>query len=92
MKKILIITLSLVLMVIFSFPMSFAEDKKVKYAVTINIAYNALSIAEANKIVADALEKHKEACKVDVKIEKAGNNFYTISDSDLIVSLQNAAN
>ena len=72
MKKLFLITLVLALLVIFSFPMSFAgdKDKKVEYAVTINITYNALSIADANKIVGDILEKHQDACKVNVEINK----------------------
>ena len=45
----------------------------VKYEVTISVTYNALTIEEANKVIADSLDRHKTACKVNVSAKKAGN-------------------
>ena len=52
------------------------KEDEVKYEVTISVTYNAVSIAEANKISSEAIEMHKTACKTKVSIEKGGNYGY----------------
>lgn len=47
---------------------------EVKYEVTISVTYNAVTIEEANKIIADALERHKTACNVNVSTKKGPSN------------------
>lgn len=58
-----------------------ADDPETKYEVTISVTYNAVSIEEANKIIADALERHKTACKTDVKAKKVGDDGYFTIDA-----------
>ena len=70
MKK-LIIVLSLLLA--FS-AQSFADE--IKYKVTIEVTYNAVSIEKANEVMADAIAEHKTACKTKVKAEKVNNSNY----------------
>lgn len=45
-------------------------DSKARYEVTITVVYNALSIEDAAKISADAIERHKTACKTRVVMKK----------------------
>ena len=52
-----------------------ADEPETKYEVTISVTYNAVSIEEANKIIADALERHKTSCKTDVKAKKVGDTL-----------------
>ena len=57
----------------------FATDSRekaaeVKYKVTISVTYNAVSIAEAGKMIADSLEQHKTACVNKASTEKVGIN------------------
>ena len=88
MKK-LIIVLSLLLA--FS-AQSFADE--IKYKVTIEVTYNAVSIEKANEVMTDAITKHKTACKTKVKAEKINNyNFvttnYSYDDNDLVTLTDN---
>ena len=70
MKKILIITLSLVLMVIFSFPMSFAGDYRGYYTVKIEIIYETISLEDARKLAQEILQRHRVARDVVVTVDK----------------------
>ena len=58
-----------------------AEEKEVKYAVTISVTYNAISIADATEIACDAMLLHQEACKNEIKIKKVNNQEINMSIS-----------
>jgi hypothetical protein len=47
-------------------------EEPVKYEVTFNIKYNALTAEEAKELVGMLLVKHKDACKVEVDVKKNG--------------------
>jgi len=52
-----------------------ADDTKkslVKYEVKITVTYNALSIEDAGKAVAQAMRDHSKACNVEVTTKKVG--------------------
>ena len=46
-----------------------AEEKRPQYKVTISVTYNTVPAKQAAKIVREAMEKHKDACSVEVKTE-----------------------
>jgi hypothetical protein len=52
------------------------EEVPVKYEVTIDVTYNAVTADEAAKIQRAALIAHKDACKVEIKSAKGNNGFY----------------
>ena len=64
MKRIFIVFIMVVFMVV----PALAEEKKAepKYQVEITVVYNAVSIAEADRITANARRDHVDACKVEI--------------------------
>ena len=56
-------------------------DKQInepKYKVTIEVAYNAVSIKDADRITANARREHVDACKVKIESEKIDRNRNSI--------------
>ena len=56
----------LVLFVILLASVAYAEEKEVKYQVTIKVTYNAISIVKAQAIILDALNRYNDACETKV--------------------------
>ena len=57
-----------------------ADDTKkslVRYEVKITVTYNALSIEDAGKVVAQAMRDHQKACSVKVVTKKVGGLLTT---------------
>ena len=54
------------------------EVDEQKYEVKLSIIFNAVNAEEAHKIISDAVDRYKEACKVD--IEKSQNHNYGITN------------
>ena len=56
---------------------AYAEEQM--YEVTIEIKYNAITQAEADKVIADAIERHQAPCKIEITKSKAGSGLTNIS-------------
>jgi len=74
MKKLIIILIAACFLVGAVSSTSADDTKKslVKYEVKITVTYNALSIEDAGKVVAQAMRDHQEACSVNVTTKKVG--------------------
>ena len=59
----------------------FVNAKEPEYEVTIHIVYNSMPASEIADLVQNQLRKHKNACKVDIKIK----NLDVADDSNLII-------
>lgn len=81
MKK-LIVAIVVLLALAIGLKVAYATDEpETKYEVTISVTYNAVGIEEANKIIADVLERHKAACKSEAKAKKVGSEaYFTVGD------------
>ena len=64
MKKVLFTVIIFMLMT------GFVSAKEPEYEVTIHVVYNSIPVSEIGDLVRDQLSKHKDACKVEVKIKK----------------------
>ena len=51
------------------------EVAKITYEVTISVTYNAVSLEEANRIMAKANAEHQGACRVEIGCEKNGGDL-----------------
>lgn len=95
MKKRVVAILA-ILFVLQTISFGFAEEKKkaeTKYEVTITITYNAVSISEAQRLHNEAIEEHKDACKVTVKTEKgqglqSGMTYYFQPNASNTITLE----
>ena len=56
--------------IIFMLMTGFVSAKEPEYEVTIHVVYNSIPVSEIGDLVRDQLRKHKDACKVEVKIKK----------------------
>ncbi|MHA2113687.1 MAG: hypothetical protein ACW98W_19680 [Candidatus Hodarchaeales archaeon] len=54
---------------------SLIEEDPVKYEVTIEIKYNAVSSAKVVELVREFTGEHGEACEVDVRVRKYRGNM-----------------
>ena len=80
MKRLFIIIIAICFLAGAVSPIS-AGDKKdvkyeVKYEVKIAVTYNAVSIKDADHIVANAIREHQDACDVKVVTKKLGSVSY----------------
>jgi len=74
MKKLLLT------IIIFMFMAGFAIAKDPKYEVTINVVYNSIPVHEIGDLVRDQLRKHKDACKVEIKIKNPEDTSTSLTD------------
>ena len=73
---------SLFAIVIFMLVAGFAQAKEPEYEVTIHVVYNSIPASEIADLVQNQLRKHKDACKVDIKIKNPESNGTTASMDD----------
>ena len=66
--------------VIFMLVAGYALAKEPEYEVTIHIVYNSIPAYEAAVLIENQLRKHKDACKVDIKIKNPETGISTLSD------------
>ena len=59
-----------------------AIAKDPEYEVTIHVVYNSIPASEIADLVQNQLRKHKDACKVDIKIKNPESNGTTASMDD----------
>jgi hypothetical protein len=52
-----------------TFRWEFVDENESKYEVTIHIVYNSISNSEIADLIKSQLRKHKDACKVEIKIK-----------------------
>ena len=55
--------------IIFIFVVGYALAKEPEYEVTIHVVYNSIPASEIADLVQNQLRKHKDACKVEIKIK-----------------------
>ena len=55
--------------IIFMFVTGFALAKEPEYEVTIHVVYNSIPASEIADLIESQLRKHKDACKVEIKIK-----------------------
>ena len=75
--------------IIFILVAGFAQAKEPEYEVTIHVVYNSIPASEIAELVENQLRKHKDACKVDIKIKNPEDYILTVTDgtwTDLIDS------
>ena len=56
-----------------------AIAKDPEYEVTIHVVYNSITVHEIGDLVRDQLRKHKDACKVEVKIKNPEDTLQGVS-------------
>ena len=56
--------------IIFMLMTGFVSAKEPEYEITINVVYNSIPVSEIGDLIGYQLRKHKDACKVEVKIKK----------------------
>ena len=66
--------------VIFMLVAGYALAKEPEYEVTIHIVYNSIPAYEAAVLIENQLRKHKDACKVDIKIKNAEDYILSVSE------------
>ena len=72
-----------------TFRWEFVKEDKTEYEVTIHVVYNSIPASEIAELVENQLRKHKDACKVDIKIKNPEDYILTVTDgtwTDLIDS------
>ena len=82
--------------IIFIFVVGYALAKEPEYEVTIHVVYNSIPASEIADLVQNQLRKHKDACKVEIKIKNPedflqgisngtylSTNILTIEDGDV---------
>ena len=67
--------------IIFMFVAGFALAQEPEYEVTIHIVYNSIPASEIADLVQNQLRKHKDACKVEIKIKNPEDYNLTIIDA-----------
>ena len=67
--------------IIFMFIAGYALAKEPEYEVTIHIVYNSIPVSEIADLVSNQLRKHKDACKVDIKIKNVEDYILSVTDS-----------
>ena len=86
MKSLIIIVLTLLL----SGGVAIAEDKEPSYELELHVVYNSIPVHEIANLLKDFLREHKDACKVEVKVNKPNyrldNATVTIHPDDLFVT------
>ena len=70
--------------VIFMFMVGFVYAKDPEYEVTIHVIYNSIPVSEIGDLVRDQLRKHKDACKVEVKIKNPEDNSISLTNGTWI--------
>ena len=65
--------------VIFMLMAGSAIAKDPEYEVTIHVVYNSIPVHEIGDLVRDQLRKHKDACKVEVKIRNPEDTLQGVS-------------
>ena len=65
--------------IIFMLMAGSAIAKDPEYEVTIHVVYNSIPVHEIGDLVRDQLRKHKDACKVEVKIKNAEDYILSVS-------------
>ena len=83
MKKILFT------IIIFMFVAGLALAKEPEYEVTIHVIYNSIPASEIADLIESQLRKHKDACKVEIKIKNPDSALNVISYTDLGTDLGN---
>jgi len=53
---------------------TFAVAEDVKYEVKLKVTYNAVTPERADEIIGDAMRRHKDACKVEIGLEKVAED------------------
>ena len=61
------------------YPNPIIEENDPKYEVTIHVVYNSIPVHEIGDLVRDQLRKHKDACKVEVKIRNPEDTLQGVS-------------
>ena len=68
--------------IIFMFVAGFALAKEPEYEVTIHVVYNSIPASEIADLVQNQLRKHKDACKVEIKIKNPDSVLNVLSSTD----------
>ena len=68
------------------FPSAIVEKKEPEYEVTIHVVYNSIPASEIAELVENQLRKHKDACKVDIKIKNLEDYIFDGTWTSLIDS------
>ena len=68
--------------IIFMLMAGFAIAKDPEYEVTIHVVYNSIPVHEIGDLIRDQLRKHKNACKVEVKIKNPEDTLQGVSLTD----------
>ena len=79
MKKLLFTIV--IMFYIFILMAGFAQAKEPEYEVTIHVVYNSIPASEIADLVQNQLRKHKDACKVDIKIKNPEDYILSVTDS-----------
>jgi len=72
--------------IIFILVAGFAQAKEPEYEVTIHVVYNSIPASEIAELVENQLRKHKDACKVDIKIKNPEDYIFDGTWTSLIDS------
>jgi len=78
MKKLLFTIIIFMSMFILA---GFVNAKEPEYEVTIRIVYNSIPVSEIADLVSNQLRKHKDACKVEIKIKNVEDYILGVSSS-----------
>ena len=73
--------------IIFMFMAGSAIAKDPEYEVTIHVVYNSIPVHEIEDLVRDQLRKHKDACKVEVKIKNPEDYILGVSEGGTWMNL-----
>ena len=79
--------------IIFMFVAGFALAKEPEYEVTIHVVYNSIPASKIADLIESQLRKHKDACKVEIKIKNpdsalsvssgfTGNAYINLTDGN----------
>ena len=66
-----------------TFRWEFVKENKTEYEVTIHVVYNSIPASEIADLIQDQLLKHKDACKVEIKIKNPDSVLNVLSSTDL---------
>ena len=86
MKKILF---TIVTVIIFMLMAGLSPAKEPEYEVTIHVVYNSIPASEIADLVQNQLRKHKDACKVEIKIKNPEDFLQGISNGTYLYNATN---
>ena len=73
--------------IIFMFVAGFALAQEPEYEVTIHVVYNSIPASEIADLIESQLRKHKDACKVEIKIKNPEDYILTVIDGSATTTI-----